>query len=319
MREQPSICICGPSALEAYRAHQRLAPDLLKRPRTGKVEGIALPSSTMLHDDMERLGVVNEPYHLLLKSNSASRGRTDIVARFREKPLPRTSLIEHSKGVYIVCPELLFVELAALAKYSDVELILIGYELCGTYVLDESWDKLTNTEASLTTVDKMRGYLTSASRIRGAARARKLLDYIHDGSNSPMESALAALLSMPVRKGGLGLGTPSLNHKIMTAAGEKWVDIYFEEHRIGFEYKGRESHSIEKTIRDDQRQNRLSGSGVTTLNVWYEDLTDDRLFSQLEHDILNLFGIKHKKRYKDKELEQELLRKELSGMFKTYG
>ena len=76
MREQPSMCICGPSALEVYRAHQRLAPDLLDRPRTGKVEWIALPSSIMLHDDMERLGVVNEPYHLLLKSNSASRTRT---------------------------------------------------------------------------------------------------------------------------------------------------------------------------------------------------------------------------------------------------
>lgn len=319
MDGQYSICICGPSALEVYRAHQRLAPDVLARPRTGKVEGIGLPSAAMLRDDMKRLGIENEPYHLLLKSNTASRARTDVVARFRRKPLPRHSLIEYAKGISIVCPELMFAELAASDGQSDTDLILIGYELCGTYVLDESWDKLTHTKASLTTVEKMRGFLTSAAGIHGAKRARRLLDYIHDGSNSPMESALAALLSMPVRKGGLGLGTPSLNHKIMTAAGEKWVDIYFVDDRVGFEYKGCDSHSIEKTIRDDQRQNRLSGSGVTTLNIWYEDLIDDHLFSQLQHDILRLFDKRNKKRYEDTKFERDLLRKELSGTFKTYG
>lgn len=200
-----------------------------------------------------------------------------------------------------------------------VNLIEIGYELCGTYVLDNSWDGLTTIDSPLTSTRKIGNLLERLSGSNGIKTARQALAHIHNQSNSPMESVLAMLLSLPTRLGGLGLGPIALNHPVATPLGPRRPDILFTGHRCGVEYKGKEYHSIEAVGRDDRRQNKLVGSGITILNVWYEDLVSGHLFNQLVTDLYRAIGIRKRIRAKGFEAKQALLRARLMPAIERFG
>lgn len=241
----------------------------------------------MLNDNMQRYGVKTKPVHLLFAKKSGHHA-ANVERHTHRMPLPARSLIVLDKETLVVTPELLFLELAGTPDVDDAELLAIGYELCGTYVLDssqDSWDGFTNTSEPLTSKKRILGYLDRCTHLRGAARARKLARYLADGSNSPMETVTALIASLPRCMGGWGLGTIKMNQRVMTADGPKWVDILFVNTHVGLEYKGRRSHSLERTARDDRRQNRLAGTGITTFNIWYEDLAQEHLCDRLMHDI----------------------------------
>lgn len=285
-------CFCNISALELYRASGRLAPDILHKPRTAKLNDCSVPPRPMLEDDLKRYGIKTHPCHVLCETKTGHAPR--FVARHTHRhPLPARSLIVLNKDTLVVTPELLFLELAASREIDDIELLRIGFELCGTYVLDvseDSWDGYTGTDAPITSAKKISAFIERCSGMNGSKRARRLARLIADGSHSPMETVAALLVSLPHCMGGWNLGRVKMNQRIMTADGPKWVDIFFYKERVGLEYKGRRAHSIERTARDDRRQNRLTGTGITVLNIWYEDLAQEHLCEKLMHNIAHSLG-----------------------------
>ncbi len=94
------------------------------------------------------------------------------------------------------------------------------------------------------------------------------------------------------RLAGYALGPVSLNHRVSTADGDRYVDVAFPGHKVGLEYKGRKFHAIEQAGRDDRRQNKLVGSGWTILNVWYGDIVEEHLYNQLVADVARAMGIR---------------------------
>ena len=115
------------------------------------------------------------------------------------------------------------------------------------------------------------------------------------------------------------MGPIEMNRKVATTTGDRWVDLFFVGKGVGLEYKGREAHSIEKVGRDDRRQNKLVGSGVAVLNVWYEDLADANLFDQLVHDVCNALGVRLRIRSKTFDHRQALLRRRLMPAIGRFG
>ncbi len=316
------ICICGITALEVYRASGRLLPDVLARPRTATLDVGPPPSATMLADDLTRLGARTTPYHLAIDSAHRIAPRPDIQRHSFREPFPRKAFIRLSPKISLVSPEFLFVKLSAAGDLDEIDLALIGYELCGLYVLDpddESWTGQISTGASLTNALKIDRMIQACGGRRGIARARSAAGLIADRSNSPMETVLAALFGFPRRLGGLGLGPIEMNRKVATTTGDRWVDLFFVGKGVGLEYKGREAHSIEKVGRDDRRQNKLVGSGVAVLNVWYEDLADANLFDQLVHDVCNALGVRLRIRSKTFDHRQALLRRRLMPAIGRFG
>lgn len=198
------------------------------------------------------------------------------------------------------------------------DLALIGLELCGTYVLDDSWEGLTNTDRPLASVERIRSVLDAMSGAPGLARAREALELVRDGSNSPMESILCALLTWPRRLGGYAFGPACLNYRVSTSDGDRYIDLAFPDHRVGLEYKGRRFHTIEQVGRDDRRQNKLVGSGWTILNVWYEDLVEEHLYDQLVSDVARSLGVRLRIRSSSFETRRALLRMKLIPAFKRY-
>jgi hypothetical protein len=128
-------------------------------------------------------------------------------------------------------------------------------ELCGTYSLRQSFPSGERPVYGIepaTTVDnisKAIKYL-SGSRFRGAGRAKDVLPLLMEGSASPMESVLALMLRLPIRRGGLGLGIPQLNpvipiddsYRRFTSMESFRPDIYFERIPIDLEYESEEFH-----------------------------------------------------------------------------
>lgn len=305
------VCICGSSALELYRSSCRLAPEILSMPRTGKLDGCGFSTSTMLKDEMMRLGVKAEPFHLLVPDNGGKPNRTDIVRCQRKGKLPSRSLVALTSDTLVTGPEMTFIDLALEKGMDEVDLALIGYEFCGTYLLDDSWDGLTNTERSLSKVSQIEKMISALDGAWGVGLARRALKLVHDGSNSPMETILCALLTFPHRLGGYALGPVSLNHQVATGKGFRYIDVAFPKHRVGLEYKGREFHSIERVGRDDRRQNEIAGAGWTMLNVWYEDLVEEHLFDRLIKELACAMGVRIRIRSASFEEERRVLRARL--------
>lgn len=305
------ICPCSTSAWELLRASGRLLPDLLGRSRTSRPVGCGLRSPEMLREDLEREGVVTKPFHLAVDGFVKRRGRTDVICHRYASELSRRSFIQARPGLMVSGPELAFCDMGACSDLDAVDLAIIGYEMCGTYVLDTSWDGLINTDAPMTSVDKISSMMNYRKGCSGIAKAREALGLVRNGSNSPMETVLCALLSFPRAYGGYGFGPVRLNYEVATTQGVRRVDVAFPSRAVGLEYKGRKFHTVEQVGRDDRRQNELVGSGITILNVWYEDLVSDLLFDRLITDLVHAMGIRLRIRDEAFALRQQLLRARL--------
>lgn len=280
-----TICISHTTALAFYRSCGRLLPQMGDLPRTGALRKCAVVPYPHVQDELRMLGASVRPCHILVASASRRHAAPGFTLHVCSVKLPGKALIKASKSVWVVSPELLVCQLAAMADWSDEEIIEIAYELCGTYVLDASWDGLTNTDSPLTSKDKIGRFIESASPMRGVKRARKLIGMVHDRSNSPMETALAMILTLPAGYGGLGYKGLVMNYPVQTSAGRRFVDLAFPEMGVGLEYKGRAYHSLEAVGRDDRRQNAIVGQGMTVLNVWYEDIAQPHLRKRLFDDL----------------------------------
>lgn len=312
-------CLCNISALELIRASGRLLPSLLDKPRSSDLRRSRVDALAAIEDDLVHFGVHGRPVHLLVGRQRARHRSTGIACHAMLCPPPARSIIHLNDTWAVTSPELTFISLASSPDLNLIELALIGYELCGTYVLDASWDGLVNTDTPCTNVESIRHALDALPAYGKPQRARQALDLVLDRSNSPMETVVALLLCAPRRLGGLGLSGAQMNYRIVTPVGPRYVDIAFPKLNIGLEYKGRRSHSIERTARDDRRQNKLVGSGMSILNIWYEDLVEQHLFKQLIADLYRAANLRYRNRTGGFETKQALLRHQVLPMVERYG
>lgn len=305
------ICLCDISAIEAMRSSGMLLPELLERPRSSQLEGCGIPGGVELEDLLAGTGVRTSPVHLMVANGGSTYGRPGVVRHRRAHALPRGSLVRVGRGVLAAGPELALCQAAARDDHDLVDVAQLAYELCGTYLLDQdpnSWKGFVNNDVSATSVAKLLRFLESSCGEYGVPLVRKALGYVRDGSHSPMETVLALLLGLPRSVGGLGIKGISMNRRVRGL--DRKIDVALEAYKAGLEYKGRAYHTIEQSARDDRRQNEIVGSGWTILNVWYEDLANDYLFSVLVDSLFKIMG----RRYVANDrflVRQEILRRRL--------
>lgn len=233
---------------------------------------------------------------------------------YREK-LPRESFVPLDETLAISCPELLFVELAN--QLAPSEHLQLGFELCGTFCRDP-YDPLGGSVAynlpALTSVERIGGYLDSCGRVNGKSRARRTLALLADNAWSPMESAIATMVSLPLRENGYGFGRCTLNPRITPSAAlsraakkaSRVPDIMIAGTCVGLNYDG-EYHldlnalvdaavsfgnepwsrtrelklqdvkaRVRAQVIDDNRRNReLIADGLIVFPVFKEDLYDE--------------------------------------------
>ena len=212
-----SIVLSHDTALEIYRSS--LAPSA-----NCKTVPFRLLSSPVTHDVSWLRSLSDEESDALLHYVVPSaRGRRDLkeakshVCGFDMGVIP---LCQNAGEpfVCVVTPEVLFLQMAA--KLSPIELIKLGYELCGSYSLscpvreeeDEEDSPGFTRRQPITSVEKLSSFFESLSQVRCVQRARSVMRYVVDGCASPKEAELCMLLVLPCRLGGYGLGKPLVGH-----------------------------------------------------------------------------------------------------------
>lgn len=152
-----------------------------------------------------------------------SCGRKTKIARTRlcNSKLPAGSLIPIDSRIddvslYVTSPELTFVQLCYGADI--LQAIYYGCALCSDYRLDPvargGVALRGHADPRLTSVSRLSSFVESAKGVPGASLARRALPYIHEHSRSPREAGLAMLFGLPVKYGGMALGSITLNTRI---------------------------------------------------------------------------------------------------------
>ena len=212
--------------------------------------------------------------------------------------LPALSIVELDEGIAASCPELAFVE--AATYMTPMALVLLGYELCGTYTRDARNPRCGDVTFGVqpaTNVGRIGDFIEYSGRIRGAQKAKQALALVRDNAWSPMEAIVAALALLPMSEGGYGLGDVALNRRQLTAPelvslgckDSRVPDIELVGTHVGFNYDGHahfavgeaaegqqagaDAASVRAKYLDDLRRNReLAAMGRVVLPVTSEDL-----------------------------------------------
>lgn len=224
--------------------------------------------------------------------------RTGTAHVFSELPACSCVCADHDfKGerVFVSSPEFCFLQMATVLSLE--QLIVLGYELCGTYAC--LGDATCYGVHPLSSPRKIGVFLGNATGSRGVVKARRALRYILANSASPMETALSMLLTLPHLLGGYGIEAPRLNHRIDLSASLKRTtshsffvcDLYWEQERLAIEYDSDLAHAgINKTVQDAMRRSLLTGMGISVLSVTNPQIKNDRAFDQLAHVVAKRVG-----------------------------
>jgi len=156
------------------------------------------------------LSSIDKPVHLLVSYRDARRRSKAICCHLMQLPTGIYPVFMIERALFCSAPELLMIEMATTLD-SD-ELLFLGYELCGSYGFDEQGEL---TDRGLICNASIIGeFARKCEGVHGRKRLAAVVPHVLDGSASPMETALAICLTMPVSKGGLGLPQPLLNHPL---------------------------------------------------------------------------------------------------------
>lgn len=209
----------------------------------------------------DRLGLPSDGVLHVLDLGGVRPRSTEQVRFHRwSAPLPLTRLVSLGEDVFALGPELLLLDMARWAD--DVDLLLLCHELCGGYRIDRSCPEGIASRAPLTTVRALERVVERSGCVAGVKRLRRVLPFVGEGSESPMETALALIISLPMSRGGLGAPRPVHNHRI--DPGRRWrgaadrghyrCDLYWPDRRVAVEYDGGLAHTGADRIAADARR-----------------------------------------------------------------
>lgn len=300
--------------MQLYLSHQS-AVEMIRHLRTNDPETLAgahVSSATTPRasiNDLEGLASLGptaqrwlshlrSPIHVLVPDRRQVQHSKRIHAHVCSSPLPRGSFLNLGHDVFLSRPELTFLQMAARERLSLPKLLMYGMELCGFYGPAE--DGATNYDCTpVTSASSIRSFATRATRVEGAASARRASRWLAEGSASPMESIVCLLLSLPCAVGGYGLGTPTLNPPITirSASGYKkrYPDLYWENKQGGravdVEYQSDFAHiGVLPLYRDSKRQTELTVGNVTVLPLTKLQVTNADEFDEFARGLARLLG-----------------------------
>lgn len=239
------------------------------------------------------------PFDVLVPLEAQRRHSSLVSSHVCSHPLPDGSFAKVKRGVAVSVPELCFAQLAA--RLSLPRLVLLGYELCGSYVLRPGDPNGFIGCDPLTSVDRLRSYLDRLRGFCGDAKARRALACVADGAASPVEAQIAMLLCMPKGQGGYGLALPRLNHRLVLsdrAARESGRSVcrcglYWPDARLCVEYNGDTWYTGARRIAGGVvGTNALVNDGVTVVVVTSAQLCDAAKFDEVAHVVARCLGVR---------------------------
>lgn len=261
------------------------------------------------------------PLHVLDLAGTRPRSSGRITFHRWSAELPLSQLVSLGGEAYALGPELLLLEMARWVD--EVDLILLGHELCGGYRIDRSRVEGIASAAPLTTVRAIARCVERNAGVAGVKRLRRVLPYIGEGAESPMETALALIVGLPMSRGGLGAPKPVLNYRLdpgrrRRAAAEKShcrCDLYWPDRCVAVNYVGERAHMGTLRISaDTRRRAALQAMGVTMVSVTRDQLYRPDDFRRLVKTLRQVLGLRSRVRCADYPTRQDQLRAKVLGI-----
>ncbi|MCL2826695.1 MAG: endonuclease domain-containing protein, partial [Eggerthellaceae bacterium] len=211
-------------------------------------------------------------------------------------------------GLSVASPELCFLQMAKEMPF--VELIELGFELCGLYSLPKTEREDTKPGTvnkgfkelkPRTDVKRLSAFLGRISGMRGQRPASRAVEYILDGSASPMETKLTMLLSLPYRLGGYNLPMPELNDNIdpskrarRSASQSSFAcDLCWPEANLVAEYDSDMFHEGPRRIsKDSKRRNTLIATGLQVITITKDEVYVINEFEKLAELLAVNLGVR---------------------------
>lgn len=290
------IVLSHTTALEFWRS-KRSSTLARVRPKGISVLPSCAPSGAEIEALPLRLEWVPlAPFHVLVKEAAARRRGKRMTAHVCSSSLPEGSLVKVAEGVFVCSPELCFQQLASVRSFS--RLVEIGFEFCGSY---SRYSGRTGfyERRPLTNVKAIERLLRKTAGTKGSTLAANALRHVLEGSWSPMETIMTMLLCLPMKKGGYGLPTPSMNYRIdvsssarkFTPKGYFVCDAYWAAAKLDVEYDSNEHHLKRKEkANDSARRNALSAMGISVIVVTWDQVVVRRSMDEVASSIARKLG-----------------------------
>lgn len=196
------------------------------------------------------------PLHVLVPQRSRQIRMTNVESHSIWKHLPSGSILWLDEHSSVVCPELLFVQMAE--TFSLPALVMLGYELCGGFsrqANDPLNGEVTLDIPAITSIESLRSYTSAYTHTRGAGRARQALEYVSNNAVSAPEAVLATVYSLPPSESGYGLGPVTLNARVRVSGSTeesneryRYPDIMFPFAPVGLNYDGADHLDLEGLV-----------------------------------------------------------------------
>jgi len=219
---------------------------------------------------------------------------------------PRGALLSTGeKDVLVTSPEFTLLQLAGPPYSTSLQTIRLAslmMELAGTYRRSPT----SYGRPRLTSYNNLSRFIETVPHARGRELYCRALHYEMDMSLSPMETAIALLLTLPVRLGGFGLPKPILNVRLRgtelrtdtSSQREILPDLYWPEQEVVLEYDSREHHgetggvlaNDEKLAHDAGRANSLVAAGRHVVTVRRRQATNLGRFDLVARQVAALLG-----------------------------
>ena len=150
--------------------------------------------------------------------------------------------------ILIACPELCFMQ--AASKCSFLETIRLGYDLCRTYLLDDKSEFGQTHRNPPVSMEMLRVFLSRMEGKRGCRDACRALKYVRDCSNSPMETRLAIVQTLPFVLGGLNIDRQEMNGEVIFSEQAALIfqrnkcscDLLWRDKKVAMEYDSNKVH-----------------------------------------------------------------------------
>lgn len=223
-----------------------------------------------------KFGIDEKPASILVSCKANMRKSQNLSPRIWSGKHLSRSFYKIAQGLYISTPEATFLQLGK--ESSLIQLITIGYELCGSYGLSAQSDSGFLRREPRSNPQLIERYLEKCDGIHGVKAAKRASSYIAKGSASPMESLLSMLLCLPPSLGGFGLPRPELNFPIETNEGGvlmRRCDLCWPDQRFALEYDSDTFHSdTSKLHLDSSRRSTLEKAGIHVVSVTKNQVFD---------------------------------------------
>lgn len=288
--------------------------------------------------DLSRMGITGTPVHLLVPTASdRSRGKRALFHVW-QRDVPANAMVRVDAHVFASTPPFILMQMAThnskadplvekfledyraaqlaspdgQAAYDDpfewalmerlVRMALVACEFAGSYRLAAGDKNTTYDLAPLMTCEDAYAFARSTPRPYGIKRLQTALDLAFNHSASPMESALALMLTLPPKMGGYGLPRPTLNEELSTG---EWAafwdggdivtpDLLWREARLAIEYESDEFHGSKgpkKAAYDARRGNVLTAMGYSVLRVTKEIIVSRPALGRLAGQVAAHLGV----------------------------